>query len=317
MAIGGRFIDDGSVQMTTLNQILGAGKPRAEQLNIPDIFNFVDALRQRGLTGIVDGSVKKTLVCRGASDFFATDFASFKHQTHDFLTAFASKQFRTRLRKHIFEGSVAPTKVKLAGLSFDNTPAMQQRYGKTFELLLAYLCIKELGALSAGFGVTIAEAPQGGDFDCVASFRDMLLYLEVKSGERLKREHIETFVARHSFLHAELSILFVDFTDIDESIIRSAEGIAAYETYTVDHIRKLAKNGTVFYTLEPDVIIVDLHKKGNVIANLRSVLRYYWGYRSLVQRMNYEMIDPRELGYAVTVLAGAEGDFEDDSSKRS
>lgn len=305
--------------MTTLNQILGAGKPRAAQLNIPDIFNFVDALRQRGLTGIVDGTVDETLVCSGASDFFSADFAMYKRQTHDFLTAFASKEFRTRLRKHIFEGSAAPTKDKLPGLSFGTTPDMQQRYGKTFELLLAYLCIKELGALSAGFGVTIDEAPQGGDFDCVASFRDMLLYLEVKSGERprLKREHIETFVARHSFLHAELSILFVDFNGIDESIIRSAEGTAVHETYTVDHIRKLVKNDTVFYTLEPDIIIVDLHKNGNIIANLRSVLRYYWGYRSLVQRMNYEMVDPRELGYAVTVLAGATGDFEESSSKRS
>ena len=304
------------MQVTTLNQILGAGKPRAAQLNIPDIFNFVDALRQRGFTGIVDGTVDETLVCSGASDFFATDFAVFKRQTHDFLTAFASKDFRTRLRKHIFEGSVAPTQDELAGLRFDNTLAMQQRYGKTFELLLAYLCIKELGALSAGFGVTIDEAPHGSDFDCVASFRDMLLYLEVKSGERLKREHIETFVARHSFLHAELSILFVDFNGIDESIIRSAEGIGIYGTYVINHIRKLERNGTVFYTLEPDVIIVDLHRNGNVIANLRSVLRYYWGYRSLVQRNDYEMVDP-VLGYAVTVLTGAGGDFSVDSSKPS
>ncbi len=303
--------------MTTLNQILGAGKPRAAQLNIPDIFNFADALGQRGFTGIVDGSVEATLVSNEASDFFAADVPSLKRQTHDFLTAFASKDFRTRLRKHIFEGSVAPTQDELAGLRFDNIRAMQQRYGKTFELLLAYLCIKELGALSAGFGVTIDEAPQGGDFDCVASFRDMLLYLEVKSGERLKREHIATFVARHSFLHAELSILFVDFNGIDENIIRSAKGIGIYETYAIDHIRKLERNGTVFYTLEPDVIIVDLHRNGNVIANLRSVLRYYWGYRSLVQRIDYEMVDPGVLGYAVTVLAGAEGDFSDNSSTRS
>ena len=36
------------------------------------------------------------------------------------------------------------------------------------------------------FGVNITGAPEGGDFDCVASFRDMLLYLEVKSGDKLK-----------------------------------------------------------------------------------------------------------------------------------
>lgn len=289
--------------MTTLNQILGAGKPRAAQLNIPDIFSFVDALRQRGFTGIADGTIDATLVSNEASDFFAAEFTQLRRQTREFLTAFSSKEFRTRLRKHIFEGSVAPTTDQLAGLSFGNTAAMQRRYAKTFELLLAYMCIEELGALSAGFGVTIADAPQGGDFDCIASFRDMLLYLEVKSGERLKREHIETFVARHSFLHAELSILFVDFEGLDESIIRSAESIPVYKSYAINHIRKLEKNGAVFYTLEPDLIIVDLHKSGNVIANLRSVLRYYWGYRSLVQRMNYETVDPSQLGYVVTMLA--------------
>ena len=189
---------------------------------------------------------------------------------------------------------------------------MQRRYGKTFELLLAYLCIEELGALSAGFGITIAGAPQGGDFDCVASFRDMLLYMEVKSGERLKREHIERFVQRHCFLHAELSILFVDYEGINEEIIRSANGIAIYDSYVINHIRKLERNNTVFYTLEPDVVIVDLHKSGNVTENIRSVLRYYWGYQSLVRRMEYEMINPRQLGYTVTTLVGAQADFEDE-----
>lgn len=304
-----RFIDDGSVQVTTLNQILGAGKPRAAQLNIPDIFNFVDALRQRGFTGIVDGVVDETLVSNTASDFFAIDFAQLKHQMHEFLTAFASKEFRTRLRKHIFEGSLAPMQDKLAGLSFDNTPAMQRRYGKTFELLLAYLCIKELGALSAGFGVTIAEAPQGGDFDCVASFRDMLLYLEVKSGERLKREHIESFAARHSFLHAELSILLVDFEGVDEHVVRSAENLKLYAFSTIKHIRKLEKDNTIFYTLGPNVIIVDLNKNGNVMTNLRGVLRYYWGYRALDHRLNHLVIDPQQLGYTVTVMVGAKNEL--------
>ena len=46
----------------TLTQLMGGGTPRAAQLNIGDIFSFVDALRQRGLTGIKDGSIGETLV---------------------------------------------------------------------------------------------------------------------------------------------------------------------------------------------------------------------------------------------------------------
>ena len=76
-----------------------------------------------------------------------------------------------------------------------------------------------------------------------------------------------------------------------------------------NRIRKLERNNTVFYTLEPDVIIVDLHKSGNVTENIRSVLRYYWGYQSLVRRMDYEMINPGQLGYTVTTLVGAQADF--------
>ena len=293
----------------TLTQLMGGGKPRAAQLNIGDIFSFVDALRQRGLTGIKDGSIGETLVSPAATRFFSNDFGPPTVRAKSFLTAFAQKEFRKRLRKHVIEGSDPPSREGLDGLSFPGSPDLQRRYAKTFELLLAYLCIEELGALSAGFGVTIAGAPQGGDFDCVASFRDMLLYMEVKSGEKLKREHIERFVQRHCFLHAELSILFVDYEGINEEIIRSANGIAIYDSYVINHIRKLERNSTVFYTLEPDVVIVDLHKSGNVTENIRSVLRYYWGYQSLVRRMEYEMINPGQLGYTVTTLVGAQADF--------
>lgn len=286
----------------TLTQLMGGGKPRAAQLNIGDIFSFVDALRQRGLTGIKDGSVDETLVSPAATRFFSNDFGPLTVQAKSFLTAFAEKEFRKSLRKHIFDGVVPPSGLNLEGLSFPKNADSERRYAKTFELLLAYLCIEELGALSAGFGVKISGAPNGGDFDCIASFRDMLLHMEVKSGVRLERLDIENFVKRHCFVHAELSVLLIDYEGIDETIIRKAIGINSYDSYPISCIRKLTLNGSVFYTLESNIVVVDLHRSGNVIENIRSVLRYYWGYESLVHRMNYHMIEPAQLGFEVLVL---------------
>src|SRR3989442_7532672 len=288
--------------MPTLTQILGAGKPRAAQLNIGDIFSFADALRQRGLTVISDSDVDVTLVSSDANAAFATESGARRAQLKSFLAEFATKEYRKELRSHIYDGKAAPSCPGL-GLLECHGSGMQQRYTRTFEMLLAFLSVQELGALSAGFGVHIDGAPEGGDFDCIASFRDMLLYLEVKSGEHLKRDHIGTFVQRHCFLHAELSALLIDYQGIDEALVRSAAGIKLYDSYNIAHIRKLERRKEVFYTLEPNLVLVDLHRSGNVLTNIRSVMRYYWGYEALVRRMEYLMVEPEQLGYTTTVLA--------------
>lgn len=287
--------------MPTLTQLLGAGKPRAAQLNIGDIFGFADALRQRGLIGVRDSDVDDTLVNSDANAAFTAEPSAQRAQLKNFLAAFATKEYRKKLRTHIYDGTAAPICPEMGVLEFPGS-GMQQRYARTFEMLLAYLSVEELGALSAGFGVHIEGAPEGGDFDCIASFRDMLLYLEVKSGEQLKRQHIETFVQRHCFLHAELSVLFVDYQGIDEALVRSAAGIRLYDSYNIDHIRKLERGKEVFYTLEPNLVLVDLHRSGEVLTNIRSVMRYYWGYEALVRRMNYHIVEPEQIGYTTTVL---------------
>jgi hypothetical protein len=289
--------------MPTLTQVLGAGKPRAAQLNIGDIFSFADALRQRGLFGISDSDVDATLVNSDANAAFATEPGARRAQLEIFLAALATKEYRKALRAHIYDGKAAPSCPDLGLLEFLGS-GMEQRYTRTFEVLLAFLSVQELGALSAGFGVHIDGAPEGGDFDCIASFRDMLLYLEVKSGEHLKRNHIETFVQRHCFLHTELSALLIDYQGIDEALVRSAAGIKLYDSHNIDHIRKLERGREVFYTLEPNLVLVDLHRSGDVLTNIRSVMRYYWGYEALVRRMDYQLVEPEQLGYTTTVLVG-------------
>ena len=289
--------------MPTLTQLLGAGKPRAAQLNIGDIFDFADALRQRGLIGVRDSDVDATLVNSGANAAFTAEPSARRAQLKNFLAAFASKEYRKKLRMHIYDGKAAPICPEMGALEFSGS-GMQQRYARTFEMLLAYLSVEELGSLSAGFGVHIEGAPEGGDFDCIASFRDMLLYLEVKSGEQLKRHHIERFVQRHCFLHAHLSVLFVDYQGIDEALVRSAAGIRLYDSYNIDRILKLERGKEVFYTLEPNLVLVDLHRSGEVLTNIRSVMRYHWGYEALVRRMNYHIVEPEQIGYTTTVLIG-------------
>lgn len=292
--------------MTTLTQLLGAGKLRAPQLSIGDVFSFSDALKQRGLENIRDGDIKKTLVSPKANLVFDVEnVKDWRRLSEEFLKALAQKTYRTKLRKHIYEGGDAPKCGDLGTLSFSQSPQMEQRYTKTVELLLSYLSITTLGAMSSGFGIKIDDSPRGSDFDCIASFRDMLLYFEVKSGINIEKKHIEMFIKRHCFLNAELSVMFVDFSKIDEDIIRKSVGLKIYESYKINHIRKLSHEDGVFYTLQSNLILVDLHKSGNIDRNLRRVMRYFWGFEALSRMRNYHQIDPEQLGFTVDMISGA------------
>ena len=111
--------------MTTLIQHLGAGKPRAAQLNIPDIVNFEDALRQRGFFGITQSDLEETLISNDAATAYHADVSTDRPQAKAFLTAFSDKEFRVRLCRHIFEGDNAPTCVGIEGLFFGVGEAMR------------------------------------------------------------------------------------------------------------------------------------------------------------------------------------------------
>jgi hypothetical protein len=84
--------------MTTLTQLLGAGKLRAPQLSIGDVFSFSDALKQRGLENIRDGNIKKTLISPEANPVFDVDnVRDWRRLSEEFLKALAQKTYRTKL----------------------------------------------------------------------------------------------------------------------------------------------------------------------------------------------------------------------------
>jgi hypothetical protein len=281
----------------SLTQLLGYGKPKAKQLDLGSIFHFEQALKQRGLRLCSESHVGETLISATASGFFACDdVKSLRTEAVKFLKRFVSKNFRITTRKQIFDGSTPAESDQ--DYAFEQTSDNEQRYGRTFELLVAYLAVEQLGALSAGFGVKVEGAPSGGDFDCIASFRDMIVYAEVKSGETLNGGHFKNFLDRHSFLHADLSLLLVD-GPVNTEAVNLALGQKVYDLYKVDTIRELSNARHKFHTLEPNVLVVDLHKNGDILRNLRGALRYFWGYKALAARESYALIDPVALGFKV------------------
>jgi hypothetical protein len=179
----------------------------------------------------------------------------------------------------------------------------EKRYSNTVELLIAYLCVKELRALSASYGVKVKNAPDGGDFDCLANFQHSLFHFEVKSGsiKNIDGTALQCFLNRHSFLSPNASVLFLDYqggnkTDLDNLILK-------FKNLQVGSLRKITRiikvtDGTKkFYTLEGDLIVVDLHNNEDILSNLRSAVQYFHRYNSFSNTMTYNLINPADMGY--------------------
>lgn len=290
------------LNMSVISSLLDTGKPRRAQLAITDIFNVLDALRQRGFVNPSEESIEKTLLCPPDFNFiYYNDIQACKQRALEFLDSLNDKNFRDKLRGIIFSSeNVGLPEQELLGLKVKNDEATRNRYGKTIELLLAYLSVKELGALSASFGVHIEGAPNGGDFDCIANFQQMLFYFEAKSGKvnNIDESRIQEFLDRHGFLCPEMSVLFLDFKGVKDDWFQKVKRLRIYKSYLIESITRLRKEQTQFYLLDSNVVVVDLNKSGDVLRNLRSVMRYHWEFNALQKRLDFRKLDFTELGYS-------------------
>ncbi len=77
-----------------------------------------------------------------------------------------------------------------------------------------------------------------------------------------------------------------------------AKGLKIYESCRIESILRLGKDESRFYLLDSNVVVVDLNKSGDVLKNLRSVMRYHWGFNALQKRLDFRVVNFTELGYS-------------------
>lgn len=273
--------------------------------NFVESFNIKNYLLSKGFEEISESSMDETLITPLANKIFDIQETHTAKPSWDFIEYFNLKEVRTQIKKMVFEG-IKPTHPNLSNYFFECSDINQNRFSKTLELLLAYLSIKELKALSASFGVKIKNTPSGGDYDCIANFRNELIYFEAKSGNvrNLHPSTIQSFLDRHNFLAPQASILFLDFeggeSKLNEIIIQFKNKLIGLRD--IELIRKVIDGSKKFYVIESDILIVDIHNDGNILSNLRLAMQYIHRYNAFHKNAMHKLIMPEFLGYKSTIL---------------
>ena len=297
--------------MATLNNFLQRGKPRKNQLNIIDIFNIPDLLFQRGFENVTEGTIEETLLDESVSPIFKRDrnYIPDWKVFNDFIDKFSKKKFRIEIRDMVFDIQKSRSPSSSKDYIFEVSPDNEKRYSNTIELLIAYLCVIELKALSASYGVKIKNAPDGGDFDCLANFQNSLIHFEIKSGniKNIAEDTLQCFLNRHSFLAPDASILFLDYQsrtkNYIDSLILKFRNLKEGPERIIQRISKIQDGSNKFYTLAADLIVVDLHNNNDILSNLRSAVQYFHRYNAISRTMDYLLITPESLGYKYEQLS--------------
>jgi hypothetical protein len=294
--------------MATLNFFFGQSYipiPSLRTGYFIEMFNVKDFLLSKGFEEITEATMNETLINPAVNQIFDIQQTKTAKPSWDFIQYFNLKEVRNQIKKMVFEG-VRPSHEELFNYIFERSEINQIRFAKTLELLLAYLSVKELKALSASFGVKIKNAPHGGDFDCIANFRNELIYFEAKSGNvrNIQPSTIQNFLDRHCFLAPQASILFLDFeggeSKLDELITQFKNKSVGLRT--IEFIRKVKDGSKKFYVIESDILILDIHNDGNILSNLRLAMQYIHRYSAFQKNMMYNLIKPEQLGYKSIVL---------------
>lgn len=273
--------------------------------NIVENFNVVNYLLSKGFEEIEESKMEDTLISPVVSDIFNMEIEKNFTPSINFIKYFNKKEVRVQVKKMVYEG-IQPTHPDLLRYSFEQSKNNQYRFTKTLELLLAYLAIDELKALSASFGVKIKNSPEGGDFDCLANFSDDIVYFEAKSGNvnNIAESSVLNFLKRHIFLAPKASILFIDFEGGENKLDQFVRQFmnAPIGNRTIESIRKVNDGTKRFYVMESDVLIVDIHNDGDILSNLRLAMQYIHRYNAFQKNVLYNLIKPEALGYKSIVL---------------
>lgn len=284
----------------TLKDLIQGGTTRLNlnQIDVFALFDIPRTLIQRGFEEVTESNLSDTLLIEKVNPKFNTanknELKDIGGKLFEYLN---SKNNRTAIRNKIIGNHVDPSNLP-DGFYFEPSEANQNRYSKTIEALLAYLCVQELKAFSASFGVNIKGTPSGGDYDCIANFQNSLFYFEVKSGNacNIKLDEMKYFLLRHNFLSPEASVLFLDYQNVPEDVIGKFKGL------NINRIIKVYLESKTFYVLNAGIIVADLSKNGDILENIRGAMRFNDKYNSHIKRMMYECVEPKHLGLEGKVL---------------
>lgn len=282
--------------MSTLSFIKTGTILSRRQLDLTDLFNIKDTLKQRGFNVIDECNLEDTLLNSKENAKFRNPHSEGKQNALEFLNLFSEKTFRVNIRDQVYGKEV---KDKLfPDASFISSESNQQRFSKTVELLLAYQCVQNLSAFSASFGVKIQNAPNGGDFDCLANFQTSLFHFEIKSGniKNISRDELQCFLLRHDFLCPEASVLFLDYNKINEDFIRQFLGLKLTNLRNIARIMKVSEQGQRLFMLEPGIIVVDVANNGNILQNIQFAMKFLGRYKRYNDNSMANLVEPEYLG---------------------
>lgn len=281
---------------------LQPGRLRRWQLSLIDLFNVKDTLKQRGFNVITECDLEETLLNSRENNIFRNPHSEGREKVLEFLRLFSEKSFRTYIRNQVYGEKIG--KNLFEGASFTPSNINQQRFSKTVELLLAYQCVQNLSAFSASFGVNVENAPEGGDFDCLANFQTSLFHFEIKSGSirNISRPELQHFLKRHDFLCPEASILFLDYNKIDDDFIRQFLGLEITGLRSVEKILKISEHGQRLFMVEPGVIVVDIANNGNILQNIQFAMKFLDRYKTFNRSSSYGIVEPNYLGLEGEIL---------------
>lgn len=290
--------------MTSISPLFPGTKLVAKQLNLIQIFSVVTTLEQRGFDVVREGELSETLVHNNSGSVFESEFPK---KSVEFLEMMNNKEFRVSLKKIIYNKAPLQSDFdRIRPFSFSASLQNEQKYTKTMELLIAFLSIKNLSALSASFGVLIDGAPEGGDYDCIVNFQNSLFYFEIKSGDaiNISTEELQNFLFRHDFLCPEASVLFLDSKKVGENVFKQFHGLktSIQGQIGIDRIMKVTENGNRAYFVCPNVIAVDIANNNATLKNLKFALRALQRYKSWNNSALWNLVEPKYLGFEGEIL---------------
>lgn len=178
-------------------------------------------LKQRGRTVNSLGEVKELTIYKDLLQGAPSDKELEKYLEKQI----ASISMRDKIRKAICAG----TNITFPADDILNIPEItvlisnqfEKRFTSTFEWHVSKLLLNSISASYSSFQVYVQGAPDGGDLDVLAFTTRELIYVECKSGaaNNISLGDLLAFKKRHHFLAADLSIFYMDNSDIERFLL--------------------------------------------------------------------------------------------------
>lgn len=270
-------------------------------------FNLEALLRQRGKIVISQGFLRIDTL---AADESVWNMHGLEEELYKYMN---QKSNREAMQKAIQQAQ----KIKMPfDITLDYDAKSEIKYSKTFEWYVAQILINEFHFYSAGFGLKIKDAPNGGDYDVIGVSQFHVVHIECKSGNaaNITKENVENFIKRSQFLNAEISIMYTDrkrvnsgqgkfrFNDIFKSFPGFTDGTPVYS------INPKGSSVRVYHPRALPMFIVDCGSStGSAVENIRLAIDlHYKMKRIMTERISFYEADLKLEGFDVALASEVE-----------